>query len=155
MPNTVSLQMQFQAEELPQGIEGINGLEEIWALQVYLNRPNVNTIDTELWIFCRQIETDTKQTSTPNQYLCCKYIRKGPSHIWDAIVHLSVSVFCDCCSLSERYYTLKSLRHSFSTGCRLLLLFPPTQFKTSLMSITTYFNLIHIVLGPHNDRRRI
>lgn len=44
MPNTVSLQMWFQAEELPQGIEGINGLAEIWALQVHLKHPNVNTI---------------------------------------------------------------------------------------------------------------
>lgn len=47
MPNTVRLQMQFQAEEVPRGIEGISSLVEIWALQVCLNHPNVNTIDTE------------------------------------------------------------------------------------------------------------
>lgn len=51
MPNSVSRQMQFQAEELPRGIEGIKGLEEIWALQVYLNHPSINTIDTEPQLF--------------------------------------------------------------------------------------------------------
>lgn len=49
MPNTVSLQMQFEAERIPQETEGIIGLEEIWALQVHVNHPSINT-DTE-WIF--------------------------------------------------------------------------------------------------------
>ena len=69
MPNSGRLQIWFQAEEPPLGIEGIKSLAEIWVPQVRLKHPNVNTIATESGIFCRQIVIDTTQTSSPSLYL--------------------------------------------------------------------------------------
>lgn len=59
----------FQAEELPQGIEGIKGLAEIWALQVHLKHPNVNTTATESGIFSADCEWHNAKIPPENLHL--------------------------------------------------------------------------------------
>lgn len=108
---------------VPQGIEGINGLAEIWALQVHLKHPDVNTIATESGIFRRQIESDTMQTGSPNLYLYGKHIQKARVTGTERFKFLLPSAFC---ALTP----IKCTTHLVNYFLKVTAAFPPTYFKT-------------------------